>query len=421
MPNIRIVSAREILDSQGLPTVECQIWLDNGLMVDSSVPAGVSKSKTEAFELTDHDPSRMAGHGVLQAVANINTLIGPQLVGRDPTNQTEIDQLLIDLDGTKNKSKLGANTILAVSQAVAKAGALANALPLYKYFAQKYQLTSELSLPASIYGLISGGDQGADNLDIQEFQIIPASFLSFHDSLSMAVTLYQQLEQVLMTKGAIHSVGAVGGFAPNLYNNADAFEIMIETIKASPFTFAQDVFFGVDMEANFFYNDDRYTLKDKPKPFSADELLEYYQTLRKQYHVFYIEDPFQEDDWKSWQKLTQEMGDTTIISGDNLLSMDQTKVKKAIQEQSCNSINIKPNQVGTITETLNVVKLAKSAGWQVIVSHRTGETNDAFLADLAVGIGAQYVRFGAPNRGERVSKYNRLLQIEDQISRAKNS
>lgn len=421
MSKIQIVYAREILDSQGLPTVECMIWLDNGLMVESSVPAGVSKSKSEAIELTDHDPSRMAGQGVLQAVSNINTLIGPQLVGQDPLNQTELDQLLINLDGTKNKSKLGANAILAVSQAIAKAGAVASGMPLYKYFAQRYQLTTDLSLPVGIYGLISGGSQGADNLDIQEFQIIPASFLSFHDSVSMAVTLYHQLEQVLITKGAIHSVGAVGGFAPNLYNNADAFEILIETIKASPFTFAQDVFFGVDMEANFFFENDHYILKDKSKPYAADELLEYYQTLRKQYHVFYIEDPFQEDDWQSWQKLTQEMGDTTIISGDNLLSMDEEKLKKAIQEQSCNSINVKPNQVGTITETLNVIKLAKSAGWQVVVSHRTGETNDPFLADLAVGVGAQYVRFGAPNRGERVSKYNRLLQIEDQILRARNA
>ncbi len=417
MPNIQLIHAREILDSRGIPTVECLIWLDNGQMVSSSVPTGISKGKYEAVEVRDNDQTRMSGKGVLNAVNNINNIIAPQLIGQDPTQQTQIDQLMINLDGTKNKSKLGANSILAVSQAVAKAGAKASGMPLYKYFQQKYQLTSTLSVPTCIFGIISGGDQGADNLDIQEFQIVPASYLDFQSSLSMAVTLYHKLGEVLVNKGAIHSVGAVGGYAPNLYNNTDAFEIMLETIKSSSYIFAQDVFFGVDMESSFFFENDKYTLKDKSKPLSASELLSYYKTLRQQYHVFYIEDPFQEDDWDDWQKLTAEIGETTIVSGDNLLSTNEEKIQKAIKNKACNSLNIKPNQVGTVTETINVAKLAKEAGWQTVVSHRSGETNDDFLADLAVGIGANYARFGAPNRGERISKYNRLLQIEEQLKR----
>ncbi len=417
MPTIKIVYAREILDSRGIPTVECMIWLDTGELVTSSVPSGISKGKYEALELRDQDPNRMAGKGVLKAVTNINTIIAPELIGKDPTQQTEIDQTLVNLDGTPTKKKLGANALLAVSQAVLKAGAKFSHLPLYKYVQQKYQLSSEIRIPTCVYGLINGGDQGADNLDIQEFQIIPASYLDFRSSLSMAVTMKQKLEEVLVSKGAIHSVGPVGGFAPNLYNNTDAFEILIETTKATPFTFAQDLFFGVDMESSSFFEGGKYVLKDKSQPYSEDQLLEYYKTLRKQYHVFYIEDPFHEDDWKSWAKLTEEIGETTAIAGDNLLSTNKEKTEKAIEQKACNTITIKPNQVGTITEAIDVIKTARDAGWQVLMSHRSGETNDDIIADLAVGLGCDFVKFGPPNRGERVCKYNRLLQIEDQNSR----
>lgn len=419
MPNIKIVYAREILDSRGAPTVECMIWLDDGQLVTSAVPSGISKGKYEALELRDNNPNRMACKGVLQAVNNVNTIIGPQLIGKDPTNQIEIDQLMVNLDGTQNKKKLGSNALLAVSQTVLKAGAKVNNMPLYSYLQHKYQLTSDLAIPTCIYGFINGGDQGADNLDIQEFQMIPASFLSFSDSISMAVTLFHKLEEVLISKGAIHSVGVVGGFAPNLYNNTDAFEILIETTKATPFTFAQDLFFGVDMEASSFFEGGKYVLKDKSQPYSETELLNYYKILRKQYHVFYIEDPFQEDDWKSWSKLTEELGETTTIAGDNLLSTNKEKTLKAIEQKACNAITVKPNQVGTVSETIDVIKTAREAGWQIIMSHRSGETSDDIIADLAVGLGCDYVKFGPPNRGERVCKYNRLLQIEAQINRNK--
>lgn len=417
MSTIKVIYAREILDSRGIPTVESQIWLDDGRYVSSSVPSGTSTSKKEAFELRDNDLSRMAGKGVWSAVNNVNDIIAPALVGKDPVNQTELDQIMVDLDGTKNKSKLGANAILSVSQAIAKAGAISQGIPLYKYFQQKYQLIPQPKIPTVIYGIINGGEHGADNLDIQEFQIIPASHIPFSTSLSIAVSLYQKLLEVLISKGAIHSVGLVGGFAPNLYNNTDAFEILIETIKATPYTFAQDVFFGVDVEAASFFSSGKYNLKDKSQPNDPGDMLNYYKTLRQQYHVFYIEDPFEEEDWKSWSQLTSEIGDTTTIAADTLVSTNPELIKKAIKQQSCNAIIIKPNQVGTISEAISAFQLAKEANMTTICSHRSGETNDDFLADFSAGLGFDYARFGPPNRGERVAKYNRFLQIETQLSR----
>lgn len=416
MAVIQAVFAREILDARGMPTVECSVWLDSGVYAMSSAPAGTSKGKYESLELRDVGNPRMLGNGVLQAVANINTIIAPQLIGRDPTKQTDVDQLMITLDGTENKTKLGANSMIAVSQAVLKAAAYSMGMPVYYYVQQKYQLTDSLNIPTCIFNMIDGGSHGATNLDFQEFQIVPASNMDFLVSLEMAVTLFQKLEETLVAKGAIHSVGLGGGFAPNLYNNTDAFEIMIETIKNSPYTFIQDLFFGVDIAATEFYQAGKYNLKDKSQPYSARELLDYYKNMRKIYHVFSIEDPFQEDDWESWKTLTSEIGETSTIIGDNLLASNVGRVQKAINEKACNAILIKLNEVGTISETIEVIKLAQSAKWQFIVSHRSGETNDDFIADFAVGVGANYVKFGPTNRGERIAKYNRLLQIYQEIN-----
>ncbi len=421
MATIAGVYAREILDSRGIPTIECALWMDTGAVVATSVPTGTSVGKYEALELRDNDPNRMLGKGVLTAVNNINTIIAPQIIGKDPSNQTEIDQFLVDLDGTDNKSKLGANAILAVSQAVMKAGALSLNVPLYYYIEQKYQLTKELRIPSCIYSMINGGEHGAGNLDIQEFQIIPASHIDFKKSLEMAVTLFQKLEEVLVLKGAIHSTGVGGGFTPNLYSNTDVFEIMMETIKTSQYTFAQDLFFGVDVSAATLFENGKYKLKDKSQPYTSEELLELYKQMRNMYHVFCIEDPYQEDDVSSWQKITQELGETTKIIGDSFLATNKAKIEKAIQEKSCNTVLIKPNQTGTISETIEVIKLARQAGWQVIMSHRSGETNDDFIADFAVGTGADYTKFGPTNRGERIAKYNRLLQIDFEIEQSKSS
>ncbi|OGJ16426.1 MAG: phosphopyruvate hydratase [Candidatus Pacebacteria bacterium RIFCSPHIGHO2_01_FULL_46_16] len=423
MPKIQGIYAREILDSRGLPTVECTLWLDTGGIVITSVPTGTSVGKYEAMELRDKDPNRMIGKGVLKAVQNINALIAPQIVGKDPTQQEEIDQLLLTLDGTADKSNLGANTILGVSQAVCKAGALTNNVALYYYIFNKYQLTHELLIPSNIFSVINGGEHGADNLDLQEFQILPASHISFPESLSMAVTLFQKLEEILVLKGAIHSVGLVGGFTPNLYSNSDVFEILVETIKSSPYTLAQDLFFGVDAAASEFYGGGRYTLRDRAQPYTSSELLEYYQKLRSLYNVFYLEDPFADDDTGSWQKITAALGETTKIVGDSLVATSLERVQEAIDKKFCNTLLVKPNQVGTITETIKVISLARQAGWSIVLSHRSGETNDDFIADFAVGVGAQYTKFGPPNRGERIAKYNRLSQIylELELVRQKQS
>lgn len=416
MALIQAIQAREILDSRGIPTIECTVWLDNGITATSSVPTGTSRGKFEHVELRDHDPQRMMGQGVLNAVNLINTTVAPQLAGKDPTQQAEIDQLLVDIDGTPNRSKLGVNSMLAVSLTVLKAAAFSRNLPLYYYVQQTFQLTSELHIPTCIYSLIDGGEHGADNLDIQEFQIIPASHLPFSASLDMATTLYHKLEEVLISKGAIHSVGMAGGFAPNLYNNSDAFEILIETIKNTQYTFAQDLFFGVDVAASELYNGGKYTLKDKTQAYSPNELLEYHKTLHQHYHVMCIEDPFAEEDVRSWQALTTEIGDTTTIVGDALLASNKERTLKAIQDKLCNAILIKPNEVGTMSEVFEVIQIARQAGWQVIVSHRSGETNDDTMADIAVGVGCEYCKFGPPNRGERIAKYNRLLQIDAELT-----
>ncbi len=415
MATIEGIYAREILDSRGVPTIECTLWLDSGGIIATSVPSGTSIGKYEALELRDKDPTRMLGKGVLKAVAIINTVIAPQIIGKDPTAQTEIDQLLINLDGTPNKAKLGANSILAVSQAVMKAGALSENLPLYYYVHEKYKLVPQISMPTCIYSVINGGEHGASNLDIQEFQIIPASHLNFEESLNMGVTIFQKLEEVLVIKGAIHSVGIVGGFTPNLYSNSDVFEILVETIKATPYTFTQDLFFGIDVAAEQLFSGGRYTLKDRAQPYTGAELREYYKKLRDMYNVFYLEDPFQEDDIASWQGVTSEIGETTKIVGDSFLATNKAKIEAAIAQKSCNTLLVKPNQIGTISEAIEVMQIARKAGWTCVMSHRSGETNDDFIADFAVGTGAEYVKFGPTNRGERTAKYNRLLQINFEL------
>lgn len=418
MAKIQAIKAREILDSRGIPTVETTLWLDDGTSVLSSVPSGTSKGKYEALELRDNDINYMLGSGVLKAVENVNSIIAPQMIGKDPVNQREIDQFLVNLDGTHNKSKLGANAILSVSQAVLKAGALSVNMPLYVYIKEKYKLTEHLQIPSCIFGIINGGDHGADNLDIQEFMMIPASHIDFPTALKMGATFQRQLESVLVTKGATHSTGLLGGFTPNLYNNTDVFEILVETTKTTSYTFAQDLFFGIDASASSFFNNGNYRLKDKAEPYSAKELADYYKNIRNVYKVIFIEDPFEEDDKQSWKNLTAELGETTKIAGDSFLATNKEKLNKAIKEKTCNSIIIKPNQTGTISEAVEVVKIAKDAGWQLVVSHRSGETGDTFIADFAVGVGADYTKFGPTNRGERIDKYNRLSQIYSEMSQS---
>lgn len=417
MSKINQVIAREVLDSRGYPTVECYIALDSGEEVTASVPGGTSTGKHEAIEIRDNDPSRMGGKGVKKVVANINDIIRPVIVGQDPTRQTACDQLLFNLDGTMNKSKLGANAILAVSTAVCKAGAAAVRMPMFQYLKEKYALITNLHIPTPIFNLINGGAHGAGNLDFQEFHVIPTSNKPFPIALQVGVEMFMALEQVLIAKNAIHSVGVEGGFAPNLFTNTDALELLLEAMKRTPYAFGQDLFFGLDVAASAFYKGNKYVIRDRQQPMTSNELMEYYKDLNQKYHIFSLEDPFAEDDWEAWTALTTQISDHVVVVGDDLLTTNKERLNRAIKEKACNAILVKPNQIGTISETVEVIKVAKDAKFQIIVSHRSGETNDDFIADFAVGMGADYTKFGAPIRGERVAKYNRLLAIDTALTR----
>lgn len=419
MPIIQYLEAREILDCRGVPTIETTLWLDNGLAVSSSVPTSISTGQYEAKELRDNDPSRYNGLGVNQAVELINHEVGPKLKGLDPSKQGEIDHFLIELDGTPNKNRLGANTILCLSQCVCKAGAAMYQLPVYRYLALKYRLIpgDKLSIPTPAFNLINGGKHGAGNLDFQEFLLIPSSRFSFKQGLQIGVEIFYALEDTLIHKNAIHSVGTDGGYAPNLFTNLDALEIILLAIKQTSHQYGHDVFLGLDVSANSFLKNGKYAIKDRSQAFSTKEFIDYYLDLNDQYHIFSLEDPLSEDDWGGWSAIVAELGSKILIIGDDFLSTNKTRVQRAIAEKAATSILVKPNQMGTITETVEVIKMAKDASWTVFVSNRSGETTDYFIADFAVGVGADYTKFGAPNRGERIIKYNRLLRIEEDISK----
>lgn len=413
---IKKVVAREILDSRGCPTIETEVYLEDGSYSVSSVPSGSPAGQDEAVELRDNDPERFGGKGVLKAVSNVNNIIAPKIIGFDAAYQSKLDQLLIELDGTKYKEKLGGNAILSVSQAVLKASANSYKMPVYQYLITKYQLVDKTSrMPIPTFNIINGGKHGAGNLDFQEFHIIPSSQKTYRESLQCGEEIYQILKKVLIYRKAIHSVGDEGGFAPNLFTNMDALEVMMEAIKEANYEFGRDVFLGLDVAASFFYQNGKYTIKDRAQSFTTKEFIEYYKDLNQAYHIFSLEDPLEKDDWRGWVQLTVEIGQNTIIVGDDLLSTNKERVKTAIEKKACSAILIKPNQTGTITETIEVIKIAKDAGWNIIVSHRSGETNDDFIADFAVGVGSNYTKFGAPARGERIVKYNRLTKIEETL------
>lgn len=422
MAKITHIWAREILDSRGIPTVETACMLDNGITSVSSVPAGTSTGSHEALELRDNDNPRFLGQGVLKAVENVNTVLGAAVIGMDPTDQINIDKKLVEVDGTENKSKFGANAILSVSEAVARAGSMASSQPLYAWIyqlASRGNITNKVKIPTPLFNMINGGLHGAGNLDFQEFWVVPASNKTFTEGLQMGAEIYQTIGQNLGHRGAIHSVGQEGGYAPNLFTNADAFEVFIESIKQTNYSLGRDVFLGLDVASNSFYRDGAYIIKDRTGGMDDNQFLEYYKGLYDQYKLAIIEDPFQEDAWDSWKKMMGTLSDSLIVVGDDLLATNPKRVQKAIEEKACNGAIIKPNQIGTVTETLNVVKMVKDAGWKVVVSHRSGETNDSFIADFAVGVAADYIKSGAPARGERVAKYNRLMSIEKELSRIK--
>lgn len=416
MPTIANLHAREILDSRGQPTLETTLTLDTGDKGAASVPCGASSSKYEALELRDRDPNRFNGLGVLKAVSLINQDLAARLKGFDPTQQTRLDQQLVDWDGTPNKGKLGANTLLSISTACLKASAAYYRLPLYRYLWKKFYSKQPLGkIPGPTFNIINGGAHGAGNLDFQEFHLIPSTRFSYREALAAGQAVYHALKQVLKARRAITSVGDEGGFAPDLFTNLDALSAILEAIKTTPYELAKDVFLGLDAAADWFFKNGRYEIKDRAQPFAEEELINYYQELVKEFHLFSLEDGLSQDSWNGWAKLNDTMGDRCLIVGDDLLSTNKVRVQEAIAKKAVNAILVKPNQIGTISETVEVINLCRAQGWKIIVSHRSGETNDTFIADFAVGCLADHTKFGAPARGERVAKYNRLLVIAEEL------
>lgn len=384
---IASITGREILDSRGFPTVEAVLKLDDGTVVLAAAPSGKSTGKYEAFELRDGDDNRYKGQGVLKAVENISSIIASALKGKDPTKQKELDDIMLELDGTENKTKLGANAILAVSIAAAKAAAASKKVPLYKHFAELAGNTSHLRLPIPMLNVINGGAHADNNLHTQEFMLVPSGPTSFRERLRQAVEIYYGIKEILHNKGLSAAVGDEGGYAPNLENDAEAIEI-IET--------AGHINLGFDFAGEKFPD------------------LSYSDLVRK-YPVVSLEDPLGEDDWDGWQKITRELGERVMIVGDDLFVTNPKRLKQGIEMGAGNAIIIKPNQIGTISEAIEVVRMAHEHKYKAIASHRSGDTEDTFIADFAVGVGADFMKSGAPARGERVSKYNRLLRIEEEL------
>jgi len=417
MAKIKAVKAREILDSRGFPTIETTIWSDDDHGAIASVPSGASIGNAEAVELRDGDTNRFNGKGVLKAVANVNKIIAPRLLGKDPTHQNEIDQILINLDGTPNKSHLGANATLSVSQAICELGSLNSSLQTFEYLTLKYQLhqPTPFNLPTPVFNLINGGKHGAGNLDFQEFHCIPTSRLSFSEALEVGDNIYQKLKEILINKKAVHSVGDEGGFAPNLHTNQDAIELLLESIRSCGYTVNQQVFIGLDIAAATLVRLGKYSIRDRDDDFSPEEFIDFLINLKKNYSLFSLEDPLDQESWDNWSLLTSKIGFDTMIIGDDLIATNKNRLIKAINTKACNAVIIKPNQIGTISEAVSVAKLARTNKFSIIVSHRSGDTSEDFLADFSVSIGADFVKFGAPARGERIVKYNRLSLIESYL------
>lgn len=413
---ITALSSREILDSRGNPTVAVELILENNLRGTAAVPSGASTGKYEAVELRDNDPKRYKGKGVLQAIKNIQTKIKEAVINKE-FNQESLDKLLIELDGTENKSQLGANAILGVSLAFARACAVSEKQELYQYL-QNLSGETELFLPQPMFNIINGGKHADSGLDIQEFMLAPINFPSFHEKLRVAAEIFHTLEEILKSRGLKTSVGDEGGFAPELKSNEEALNFIVEAIEKAGY-FQKDVKIGLDSAASSFYDAEskKYELKIQgvKKEINSDELLSWYAELIKNYPIALIEDGFAEDDWEGFQKFQQVLGDEIINVGDDLLVTNIKRIKMAIEKQAVNSVLIKLNQIGTVSETLSAIKLTKEQGWKPFVSHRSGETEDTFIADLSVGLACPLIKSGSLSRTERICKYNRLMLIEDLI------
>ncbi len=411
MPTIiEDITARQILDSRGNPTIETDVVLSCGVVGRASVPSGASTGINEAQELRDGDDSMYLGRGVLQAVDNVNSIIAPELIGQNASNQQEIDRLMIILDGTENKSRLGANAILSVSLAIARACALAFEMPLYRYLGG----INALVLPTPMMNVLNGGMHADNSVDFQEFMIVPASAVNFQDAVRIGSEVFHSLKKVLQDKGHITSVGDEGGFAPNLSSNEEALQVLLEAIEEAGYT-TDDVKIALDVASSEFYWDGKYTLKGENRVLTSDEMVDFLEVLVNKYPIISIEDGLAENDFEGWKKLTQRLGGKCQLVGDDLFVTNTELLKKGIEENYANSILIKVNQIGTLTETLDAVNMAQSAGYKAIVSHRSGETEDTFIADLAVALNAGQIKTGSLSRSDRVAKYNQLIRIEQQL------
>ncbi len=410
MPRIIDVRARQVLDSRGNPTVEAEVYLDSGAVGRGIVPSGASTGENEALELRDKNSHYYLGKSVLQAVDNVNSVIAKELIGLDIENQAELDELLIELDGTENKSKLGANAILAVSMAFARAVAEERGEPLFKYLGGEHGRV----LPDPLMNIINGGVHADNNLDLQEFMIIPVFGDEFNEALRCGVEVYHTLKKVLKEKGFSTNVGDEGGFAPSLNSNREALDLIMEAIEKANYKPGEDVLLALDAASSEFYENGKYRIEGRE--LTAEELVEYYESLINDYPIVSIEDPMAENDWEGWKLITKRLGKKVQLVGDDLFTTNPKIFERGIEEGIANSILIKLNQIGTVTETLDTIRMAQENGYTYIISHRSGETEDTFISHLAVATNSGQIKTGAPARGERTAKYNELLRIEDYLA-----
>ncbi|HAX46108.1 MAG TPA: phosphopyruvate hydratase [Nitrospina sp.] len=412
MSEIVGLHARQILDSRGNPTIEVEVILDTGVMGRASVPSGASTGQREAIELRDGNKKKYMGKGVEKAIKNIHEKIAPAILGFEVTDQVLIDQIMIELDGTKNKAKLGANAILGVSLAVAKAAASDADLPLYQYIGG----ANAKELPVPMMNVLNGGAHADNNVDIQEFMIMPVGAKSFSEALRMGTEIFHHLKTVLKKRNYNTAVGDEGGFAPDLKSNEEAIEVLLEGIKAAGYKAGKDILLALDVAASELYSNKKYVLAaGKKAKLSSDEMIDYLERLVKKYPIVSIEDGLSENDWSGWKRLSQRIGDKVQIVGDDVFVTNTDILEKGIQDGVCNSILIKVNQIGTLTETLNAVEMAKRAGYTAVISHRSGETEDTTIADIAVAVNAGQIKTGSLCRTDRVAKYNQLLRIEEML------
>lgn len=413
------ITAREILDSRGLPTVEAEVWLRGGISAVASVPSGTSTGKFEALELRDGDKNRYLGKGVTLAVKNIQKIISPSLENFDVNNQLMIDNKLIELDATQNKSQLGANAILAVSLACARAGSLCHRLPLYSYLNEIYN-GGKMAVPLPLMNFINGGRHADTNLQVQEIVIIPKFFnsdglVNFSECIQAGAEIFSNLALLFKDHNLDTDLGYEGGYAPNFEGPDQAIQLLLEGIEKAGYNLGKQVVIGLDMAASEFYASGLYKFNNQD--FTADDLISLYERWAKDYPLFSIEDGLDQEDWLSWTKMTTRLGKKILLVGDDLFVTNKIRLQQGIDSQAGNAVIVKPNQIGTLSETVEIIKIAKRTGYKVIVSHRSGETMDTFIADLAVGLGADFIKAGSVARGERVVKYNRLLAIEQELNK----